>query len=119
MEKTIVISSDSCQNIDTEWGRLEWFANSEIGNSSELTVGRCIIKPGEKNPMHHHPNCSEVLVVQKGEIRHAADGDSFAMKEGDVITIPAGVVHNAENTGNDDAVLMIAFSSADRKTIGE
>jgi quercetin dioxygenase-like cupin family protein len=41
------------------------------------------------------------------------------MGEGDVVTIPPNVWHRATNLGDEDAVLYIAFSSADRQTVGE
>ena len=46
-----------------EWGALTWYANRELGNSTEMTVGRCVLKPGKSNPRHYHPNCSEIVVV--------------------------------------------------------
>ena len=41
------------------------------------------------------------------------------MSEGDTVSIPAGVRHNARNIGTEDAVLAISFSSAYREAIGE
>ena len=103
-----------------EWGELTWFANRETGNSTEMTVGRCTLKPGQGNPRHYHPNCSEILVVIKGRISHTSGPDEETeMAEGDAVTIPANVWHCAKNIGTEEAVLFIAFSSADRQTIGE
>jgi len=85
-----------------------------------MTVGRCVLRPHSANPRHFHPNCSEILVVMKGVIRHtAAHGVESIMKEGDVVTIPPNIWHRATNVGHEEAVLFIAFSSADRSTIGE
>jgi quercetin dioxygenase-like cupin family protein len=103
-----------------EWGSLTWFASRELGNSESLTVGQCVIRPGCANPRHLHPNCEEILTVAHGRIAHAIeDGKEVEMNEGDTITIPIGLGHNARNVGDTDAVLLIAFSSADRKTQGE
>jgi quercetin dioxygenase-like cupin family protein len=103
-----------------EWGELTWFANAELGNSEDLTVGRCILHPGQSNPRHHHPNCSEVLVVFQGRIRHTIEGEREAeMKEGDTVTVAPNVWHRATNIGDGDAILFIAFSSAHRQTVGE
>lgn len=102
------------------WGELTWFANGALGNCDSLTLGRCVLKEGESNPRHRHPNCAEILVVLKGTIKHTgAGGVPVAMAEGDVVTIPADVWHNAQNVGRGEAVLLIAFSSAYRETIGE
>jgi quercetin dioxygenase-like cupin family protein len=103
-----------------EWGELTWFAGSNLANSEDMTVGQCILNPGQANPLHSHPNCSEVLVVNQGKIRHTFNnGDEVEMTTGDTITIPAGIRHRAVNTGGDKAVLFISFSSADRRTKGE
>ena len=105
---------------DFPWGGLHWYAGQPLGNSEELTVGRCRLKPGESNPRHYHPNCSEILVVMQGVIRHTGpDGGEIEMREGDTVTIPANIWHCARNVGGTDALLFIAFSSADRQTIGE
>lgn len=111
---------ENATKADFEWGDLAWYANRGLGNSSELTVGRCRLKPGQGNPRHYHPNCSEVLVVMQGTIVHTGPGgDDVPMKAGDTVTIPPNVWHCARNTGQDDALLFIAFSSADRETAGE
>jgi quercetin dioxygenase-like cupin family protein len=41
------------------------------------------------------------------------------METGDVVSIPANNWHCARNIGDCEAVLLIAFTSADRETIGE
>ena len=38
------------------------------------------------------------------------------IKPGDTITLPPGLAHNAKNISDEEAVLFIAFSSADRET---
>ena len=38
------------------------------------------------------------------------------MGPGDTIVIPANVVHNASNDGNDTAIMTIIFSTPDRQT---
>ena len=103
-----------------EWGTLTWYANRELGNSEAITVGRCVLKPGQANPRHYHPNCSEILVVFKGRIQHTNErGDETELNEGDTVTIPANVWHRARNIGDEEAILHIAFSSADRQTVAE
>jgi len=103
-----------------DWGNLTWFAGRSLGNSTEMTIGRCLLKPGQGNPRHYHPNCSEILVVLQGRIEHTGpDGQKVEMGEGDTVTIPANIWHHATNIGETEAILFIAFSSADRQTVGE
>jgi quercetin dioxygenase-like cupin family protein len=108
------------EKIGFDWGQLTWFAGRSRGNSTEMTIGRCILKPGQANPRHYHPNCTEILVVFQGRIEHTgAGGTKVELGEGDTVTVPANIWHQARNIGGADAVMFIAFSSADRQTVGE
>ncbi len=121
MEKKITVVRDSeNQKQDFEWGQLTWYASRDLGNSDDMTVGRCLLKPGQANPRHHHPNCSEALVVTRGRVKHTtADGGETELAAGDAVIIPPNIKHQARNTGGEDAVLFIAFSAPDRQTVGE
>jgi quercetin dioxygenase-like cupin family protein len=115
-----VLPQSEAPRQEFSWGNLTWFANRALGNTEDMTVGRCILKPGHTNGRHHHPNCSETLVVIQGRIRHTLTGDrETELSEGDTVVIPPNVWHSATNVGEIDAVLFIAFSSADRQTVGE
>ena len=118
-----IIYQDASENdVKTfDWGELTWYASREKGNQEDMTIGRCVIKPGCSNPRHSHPNCSEVLVVAQGRISHTAEkGEGqVEMGPGDTISVPPHIAHNATNIGDEDAVLFIAFSSADREAEGE
>ena len=111
-----VLKANEASVEDFPWGRLYWFAGGKLGNSKTMTVGQCIIKPGFENPKHRHPNCEEVLHVLSGKIVHVVGEKSFEMNPGDTITIPPTILHNARNAGDEDAVLMISFSSPDRQS---
>ncbi len=112
-----VLKAQDAQVVPMAWGELTWYASRELGNSDEITVGRCVIFPQQSNPFHFHPNCTEVLVVLQGVIEHAmGDGSYVRMEPGDTITVPPECPHHACNVGEENAVLSIAFTCADRKT---
>ncbi len=116
MAKAIVLRAEAAERIAADWGGLVWYASGKLGNSAELTVGKCTILPGRENPLHWHPNCSETLVVVAGRIAHRIeDGSRVELGPGDTITIPAGLVHNARCISAEPAEMFIAFSSADRR----
>jgi quercetin dioxygenase-like cupin family protein len=119
VEKTIVLRAHRSEVVADDWGTLIWYASGKQGNSRHMTLGICVIRPGKNNPRHSHPNCVEILRVARGRIRHTVEGGEVEMNEGDVITIPTGFPHQARNIGAEDAVLEIAFSSADRQVQGE
>lgn len=120
MNQTRIIRADQAEQAVHDWGHLTWFASGALGNSDALTLGRCVIRPGCSNPPHSHPNCSELLTVMRGRIRHLIeDGREVELGVDDTIAIPPNLLHYARNIGDEDAVLLIAFTSADRQVQGE
>lgn len=112
-----ILRSRDARVEELAWGRLVWHASASLGNSDNLTVGRAVIAPGQQNGRHYHPNCEEVLQVIRGRIIHSWNGQEIDMTEGDVISIPPRVVHNARNVGGEPAEMIICFSNADRETV--
>jgi quercetin dioxygenase-like cupin family protein len=105
---------------ETEWGSQQWLVSAENGASQKMTFGRSTFKPGRSNPRHQHPNCEEVLYVVAGEIEHTLpEGGTVRLRAGDCIVIPAGKAHQAKNVGEDEAVILVAFNSAERKMVIE
>ncbi|HVK01940.1 MAG TPA: cupin domain-containing protein [Armatimonadaceae bacterium] len=116
MQRSTLLPAADSTHADQDWGVLTWFASAALGNSDTMTVGRCVIKPGCGNPLHHHPNCAEVLVLVQGRIAHTVEGGAeVEMGPGDTLTVPARVPHRARNIGSEDAVMFIAFDSAHRQ----
>ena len=118
--RATVVRAGAARIAPQDWGCLTWFADAALGNSQEVTVGRCLLHPGRANPRHSHPNCSEVLVVIQGRIAHTVeDGREVELETGDTISIPPRMAHQARNIGPGDAVLMLTFTSAQRQVEGE
>lgn len=103
----------------TDFGRLVWMVSGAQGNSTTMTVGKCYINPGSANSRHYHPNCDEILYVIQGRIRHSMGDITEEMGPGDAVSIPSGMIHNAENIGTEEVVCLISFSTPDRQVIGE
>jgi quercetin dioxygenase-like cupin family protein len=104
---------------DHDWGSLHWLANAEIGNAAGLTLGRVVIRRGQSNPRHCHPTCEEVLYLLSGRLEHTLGDATFTLNPGDTLSIPAGVFHNAASTGEEDAEMIVAYSSAHRDYLPE
>jgi quercetin dioxygenase-like cupin family protein/type 1 glutamine amidotransferase len=118
LEAVVTRAADN-QVIEQTWGKLTWYVSAQLGNSDAMTVGEAVIRPGQENPRHYHPNCDEILHVVRGRILHSMGTRKMEMSAGDTVSIPLGVHHNARNIGTEDAVLAISFSSAHREVIGE
>lgn len=117
MKNAFILRAAAAAHVPMRSGTLTWFASQQLGNSETMTVGRATLPPGGMNPRHFHPNCEEVLHVLQGRIMHTMGDDEAELTSGDTITIPVGVVHNARNLGDTNALLLICFSSADRETV--
>ena len=97
-----------------DWGSLTWLAGGKIGNAEGLTVGRVIIRKGMSNPKHSHPNCEEALYLLRGRLEHTLGDETVVLAAGDTIVLNAGVPHNARSIGEEDADMIVAYSSGVR-----
>ena len=119
MSATVVRGRD-VPAIEQSWGSLQWLVGGERGKACDMTFGRVTFEPGEANPGHHHPNCDEILFVVSGRIEHALpESGTVELGPGDCIVLPKGGQHSARNVGEGEAVVVVAFNSADRQTVGE
>ena len=101
-------------HIDEGWGSLNWLASQPIGNAQGVTVGRVTIKPGQTNPRHLHTTCEEVLYLLRGRLKHFCGEEWVILEAGDTLTVPADVPHYAVNVGEEDADMIVAYSSGTR-----
>lgn len=82
-----------------------------------MTFCTCYIKPGERNPLHSHPNCEELLHVLSGACEHRLDDVTINLKAGDTIRIPRNVKHCARAIGAEPLRALIMFSSGKRQAV--
>ena len=115
-EKTVLPASDATVQ-EFDWGELVWYANGQNGQQRHHDIRARSAQTGHDNFRHSHPNCEEILHVLSGHIVHSLEDELFPMGPGDTIVIPANVVHNASNDGDDVAIMTIMFSTPDRQTI--
>lgn len=114
-----VVDSNAVAPIPFEWGTLTWLFNREVDPEAQQTFGICRIQPGHSNPRHRHPNCDEILYVVRGECDHSLGEQTFRLRPGMMIRVPAGVAHHAQCLGSEPLEAIVVFSSGDRQTEGE
>ena len=114
----IVRSTSDHNGVTTSWGHLSWLlgAGSEPIDGAEQTFGVVTINPGQRNPLHMHPNCEELLYVVAGTCDHLLGEDIYQLAPGSVIRVPRGVPHWARCTSADPLTVVVCFSSPDRQT---
>jgi len=84
---------------------------------AEQTLGYVVIEPGQKNPLHAHPNCEELLYLIAGELDHSLDGASYRLRPGDAIRVPAGAKHDARCVSHEAARMVVCYSVPDRQVV--
>jgi quercetin dioxygenase-like cupin family protein len=115
MDYTLRTASQArAARVDEPWGSLNWLASAALGNAEGVTVGHVVIHPGEANPRHHHTTCEEVLYLLRGRLRHSMGEETVILEAGDTLTVPAHVAHGAVNVGDEDAEMIVAYSSGER-----
>jgi quercetin dioxygenase-like cupin family protein len=75
----------------------------------EVVQSRIDIKPGITAPRHSHPG-EEVIYILKGMLEYQLDGQPAKIyKPGDVLFIPAGVIHSAKNIGKGNGAELATY----------
>lgn len=92
-----LLDSSSAQQVGTSRTELQRHALSAHGR--EVIQVRVDLDPGARAPSHRHPG-EEVVYVLGGTWEYRLDGkDPITLGAGDVLFIPAGMVHSARNVG--------------------
>ena len=112
-----VSRTDDGERVPTGWGELNWKITGDNMAGSEMTFGTCFIKPGQRNPLHSHPNCEELLYVVSGTCEHRLGDETIMLGAGDVIRIPQDVRHWARAVGDEPVFALIVFSTGQRRAV--
>ena len=65
--------------------------------------------PGYVAPRHTHPG-EEIIYVIEGTLEYQIEGQPTAkVKAGDVLFVPAGVIHSAKNIGTGNAAELATY----------
>lgn len=75
----------------------------------EVVQSRVDIAPGVTAPRHWHPG-EEIVYVLEGVLEYQLKGrPAVTLKAGDVLFIPAGVIHTARNLGSVNGVELATY----------
>ncbi len=106
--------SEADIDVDGDAGcRNEFF--SSLGEHSvpakDVILVRATFAVGEGHGFHYHEDREEFLYVLEGEVEQWVGEEKRVCGEGDVIYVPAGVVHASFNVGEGDARLLAIFGN--------
>ena len=105
------------QRVPTSWGELNWKVTDQSMPGARMTFGTCRIEPGQRNPLHSHPNCEEFLYILSGSCEHRLGEETVMLEPGDVIRIPEDVRHWARAVGSQPVLALIIFSTGTRQAV--
>jgi len=91
--------------------------NGKIDPEASQTLGIVQINPGQRNPLHMHPNCEELLYVISGSAENIIGNSKVIIRPGDLVRIPKGMPHQAITIGNKPFRAVISYSSNDRQIV--
>jgi quercetin dioxygenase-like cupin family protein len=115
MLKTVYTAAEAEEGrIVAEWGWLSWKASAKAGRAEGITLGRVCSRKGCGNPKHSHNTTEEILYLMRGRLRHRFGDREFKREAGGTLRIPAGVYHDAESIGEEEADMIVAYPSASR-----
>jgi quercetin dioxygenase-like cupin family protein len=107
---------DQVQPQKFAWGWIRWLMNAQIDPQAEMTLGIVHVEPHQSNPLHVHPNSAEYLNVLSGACEHRVGDRWFALKTGDTVRIPRGVVHGAR-THDQPMLAMVLYDTGKRQMV--
>ncbi len=68
----------------------------QLVHSETMTLASWLFEPGIDLPEHSHPH-EQISTVIEGLFELTIDGETLAMKAGDVAVIPSGAVHSGRS----------------------
>ena len=75
----------------------------------EVVQVRVDIAPGVVAPRHSHPG-EEIVYALEGTMEYRLDGrQPITLRAGEVLFIPAGVIHEVENVGKNNAAELATY----------
>jgi len=108
---------DPVKEVKYPWGWIRWMMNSELDPAASQTFGIMQINAGQRNPLHKHPNCEELLYVLSGSFENVVGDKRIEMHAGDIVRIPANTPHQGINNTSEPMRVVISYRSGVRQMV--
>jgi mannose-6-phosphate isomerase-like protein (cupin superfamily) len=98
-----IMRLSECPASPMEAGRGEQIklVNASLGTEKvDLHLNR-LIPGGPRGKLHHHTQADNVYIVKRGEGTLTVEGETYLVRENDVVYIPAGMKHSLANLSDD------------------
>jgi mannose-6-phosphate isomerase-like protein (cupin superfamily) len=96
-----ILRLNECPVSPMESGRGEQIKliNASLGTEKVDVHLNRLMPQGPPGKLHHHTHADNVYIVKRGEGTLTVEGTSYAIREDDVVYIPAGMKHSLSNRG--------------------
>jgi mannose-6-phosphate isomerase-like protein (cupin superfamily) len=94
-----ILHLDECPANPMEPGRGDQIKliNPSLGTEKVDVHLNRLVPGGPRGKLHHHTKADNVYIVKRGEGTLTADGETYLIRENDVVYIPAGMTHSLAN----------------------
>jgi len=89
-----------------------WHNKPGMVKDTNLMFVRAQLPPGEAHKFHFHPFMEEILYILSGEAEQWVEKEKKALRPGDSIYLPAGMVHATFNAGTEMLDFLAVLSPA-------
>src|SRR5215831_10055144 len=98
-----ILHLDECPASPMEPGRGEQIKliNSSLGTEKVDVHLNRLVAGGPRGKRHHHTKADNVYIVKRGEGTLTVEGQSYLIRDDDVVYIPAGMKHSLSNRGDE------------------
>lgn len=98
-----ILHLDECPAVRMAPGRGEQvkLVNASLGTEKvDIHLNR-LVPRGPRGKLHHHTKSDNVYIVKRGAGTLTVEGKTYAIRENDVVYIPAGMTHALANLGDE------------------
>ncbi|MDB6053526.1 MAG: Thermophilic glucose-6-phosphate isomerase [Verrucomicrobiales bacterium] len=89
-----------------------WYNKPGLVADTDLMFVRAHLDPGQSHGFHFHPKMEEILYILSGTAEQWVEKEKKILKEGDMLYVPAGVIHGTYNIGDDKLAFLAILSPA-------
>jgi quercetin dioxygenase-like cupin family protein len=89
-----------------------WYCKPGLLQDTNLMFVRAHLQPGEAHRFHYHPQMEEILYILSGSAEQWVEREKRLLGPGDLVCLPAGMVHATYNAGAEPLQFLAILSPA-------
>lgn len=114
-KKLRFVGAKDAINESVPWCISEWLCKPELVEAKNLQICRCQLQPGKGHDFHTHPELEEVIYIIDGALEQWVEKEKRVLTAGELVHIPAGIVHASFNETNKPCTFLAILSPGSQK----